>query len=53
MNNYCPVQNSKCGGPSYNPKKWDLSEYDHEINNCYSYALDTIETDILKKTTTR
>ena len=49
MINYCPVQNSKCGGPSYNPKKWNLSVDEHELNNCYSYALDTIETDILEK----
>ena len=49
MNNYCPIQNSKCGGPSYNPDKWELSVEDHEINNCYSYALNIMETDIIER----
>jgi hypothetical protein len=49
MNNYCPVQNSKCGGPSYDPNKWELNINDHEINNCYSYALNIVENDIIEK----
>ena len=49
MNNYYPVQNSKCGGPSYNPERWNLSEEEHKINNCYSYALDTVENYLLEK----
>tara|TARA_B110000211_G_scaffold227146_1_gene281617 strand:+ start:994 stop:1509 length:516 start_codon:yes stop_codon:yes gene_type:complete len=49
MNNYCPIQNSKCGGPSYNPDKWELSVDDHEINNCYSYVMNIMETDIIEK----
>ena len=47
--NYSPIKNSKCGGPEYNPDKWDLTKDEHEINNCYSYVMDIKEKDILEK----
>ena len=46
---YCPVKDVKCGGPNYDPQKWKFTEEEHELNNCYSYALNQIETDLLEK----
>ena len=38
-----------CNNPKYEPSKWDLSNELHDINNCYSYVMDIMETDIKEK----
>lgn len=47
--NYCPPKNSKCGGPKYDPESWELNKEEHEINNCYSYAMNIKESNIEEK----
>lgn len=31
-----------CNKPKWEPEKWNLSEKEHDLTNCYSYAFDTI-----------
>tara|TARA_B100000902_G_C26905664_1_gene714337 strand:+ start:54 stop:596 length:543 start_codon:yes stop_codon:yes gene_type:complete len=33
----------QCGGPSFEPEKWELTEKEHDITNCYSYAFERKE----------
>ena len=45
---YCPIESCK-SQLNYEPEKWNsLDKNAHEINNCYSYAFDRVEKNIIK-----
>ena len=43
------MNNIKCNGPKWEPKKWEMSDEEHDINNCYSYIFNYKEKNLEDK----